>query len=276
MSSGSSPAALLRQLGLRPRKRLSQSFLVDSRLSHRIARAADLAERDEVLEIGPGLGVLTCALAQRARRVVAVELDPDLADALPSRVPQNVHVIQGDALQFEPAQHLGPGYKLVANLPYHITSPVLLRYLSHPSPPSCLVVMIQREVAERIAARPGQLSHLGVAVQSMAAVRIVRLVPREAFFPRPKVESAVVRLDLLLDPLLPTAERAAFEKLVQAGFAQPRKQLANSLAQGLGIPKPEAIAVLARAGIRPSRRPQELTLEEWSALFRANLALGGG
>jgi 16S rRNA (adenine1518-N6/adenine1519-N6)-dimethyltransferase len=262
-----SPAALLRRLGLRPRKRFSQSFLVDPRLPEQIVRAADVAATDEILEIGPGLGVLTRALAARAARVVAVELDRDLARALPRLVPENVLVVPGDALRLDPGEHFAAGYKLVANLPYQITSPVLFRYLDIRPRPGLLVVMVPQEVAERISARPGRLSYLGVAVQSVAAARILRRVPPGAFFPRPKVDSAVLRLDPLPTPLVPEERRPGFLKLVQAGFAQPRKQLANSLAQGLGVPKGEALALLARAGIPPDRRPQELDLDEWRQLF---------
>ena len=262
-----SPAALLRRLGLRPRKRFSQSFLVDPRLPEQIVRAADVAATDEILEIGPGLGVLTRALAARAARVVAVELDRDLARALPRLVPENVLVVPGDALRLDPGEHFAAGYKLVANLPYQITSPVLFRYLDIRPRPGLLVVMVQQEVAERISARPGRLSYLGVAVQSVAAARILRRVPPGAFFPRPKVDSAILRLDPLPTPLVPDERRPGFLKLVQAGFAQPRKQLANSLAQGLGAPKGEALALLARAGIPPDRRPQELDLHEWRQLF---------
>jgi 16S rRNA (adenine1518-N6/adenine1519-N6)-dimethyltransferase len=249
-----SPAALLRRLGLRPRKRFSQSFLVDANLPDQIARAADLVDADQVLEIGPGLGILTRALARRAARVVAVELDRDLAAALPRLVPANVAVIAADALAFDPADHFAGSYKLVANLPYNVTTPVLLRYLDVVPRPALLVVMVQKEVAERIAAGPGRRSYLTVAVQSAASARIVRLVSPGAFFPRPKVDSALLRLDPLPTRLVPDDRRAPFLRLVQAGFAQPRKQLANSLAQGLARPKSE-------------RRPQDLELAEWRALF---------
>ena len=266
--STTSPAALLRQLGLRPRKRFSQSFLVDARLPEQIVRAADVRKTDQVLEIGPGLGILTRALAGSAERVLAVELDRDLASALPRLVPANVKVIADDALRFDPAEHFAGPYKLVANLPYHVTSPVLLRYLAIESRPDVLVVMVQKEVAQRIAAAPGRLSSLAVAVQSVATVRIVRIVSPGAFFPRPKVDSAVLRLDPLPSPLVPRGERAAFLEFVQAGFAQPRKQLGNSLAQGLGCSKAVALELLARAEIAAERRPQDLSLDEWKRLYQ--------
>ena len=264
-----SPTALLRELGLRPRKRFSQSFLIDRRLPEQIARVADLGPADQILEIGPGLGILTQALARAAGRVVAVELDRDLASALPRLVPANVEIVADDALRFSPAEHFSGPYKLVANLPYHVTSPVILRYLDLDARPTLLVVMVQKEVAERIVAGSGRRSYLAVAVQSVGGARAVRVVPPGAFFPRPKVDSAVLRLDPLEHPLVEDILRPAFLKLVLAGFAQPRKQLANSLAQGLGVTKRDASALLTRASIAPDRRPQDLELLEWRALFEA-------
>jgi 16S rRNA (adenine1518-N6/adenine1519-N6)-dimethyltransferase len=273
----SSPAALLRQLGLRPRRGLSQSFLTDSGVTRQIAAAASLEGDDEVLEVGPGLGILTQQLARRAKRVVAFELDRDLAGALPRLVPDNVEIVQGDALKLDPADHFAGPYKLVANLPYQITSPFLFRYLSFQPGPTVLVLMIQREVAERIASRPGELSYLAVAVQSAAQPKIVRLVPPGAFYPRPKVESAVIRLDPLAEPLVPPEQRQAFLELVRAGFGQPRKQLLNSLHQGLtqeagdrnAWARDDVRSLLDTAAIGSERRPQELALTEWRALFDA-------
>ncbi|MCC7369547.1 MAG: ribosomal RNA small subunit methyltransferase A [Chloroflexi bacterium] len=273
----SSPAALLRQLGLRPRKGLSQSFLTDVGVVKRIAGAASLSPDDQVLEIGPGLGILTQELARQAGRVVAFELDRDLAAALPRLVAANVRIVQGDALQLSPADYLTGPYKLVANLPYQITSPFLYRYLSLDPLPQTLVVMIQREVAERIVAPVGQLSYLAVMVQAIASVRIVRIVPAAAFHPRPKVESAVIKLDPLDEPLVPMAQRAAFLGLVRAGFGQPRKTVLNSLHEGLKREplgrrewvRMEVQGLLAGAGIPAETRPHALTLPQWRALFQA-------
>ncbi len=268
--SALSPSALLRQLGLRPLKRLSQSFLVDRRVPETVVRAASIAPDDQVLEIGPGLGIMTRVLGRQAARVVAVELDRGLAAALTRLVPSNVQLVEGDALQIDPTDYFTGRYKIVANLPYSITSPFLLRYLDVRPAPLCIVVMIQREVAERILAASGALSYLAVAVQSTATVRLVRLVPPTAFHPRPKVESAVIRLDPLAVPLVAPERRTAFLALVRAGFTQPRKTLANSLAQGLGVPRSEVVGVLERAGIAPERRPHELALPEWRTLFEAS------
>jgi len=274
----SSPLALLRQLGLRVRKSYSQSFLTDVRLTEQIATAADLTASDEVLEVGPGLGILTRALAKRVGRVVAVELDRELASVLPRLVADNVQVVHGDALTLDVAAHLNRPYKVVANLPYQITSPFLFRFLSVAPAPSLLVLMIQKEVAERITAPVGQLSYLAVAVQAVARVRIVRLVSPGAFYPRPKVESAVIRLDSLPEPLVPADQRNAFLQVVRAGFEQPRKTLLNSLGQGLegkgrgrtGWSREEVRALIEAVGIAPDRRPHTLTLAEWRTLFDAH------
>ena len=277
-TSTASPAALLRRLGLRPRRGLSQSFLVDRRVSATIARAADLGPSDAVLEIGPGLGILTRELLRRAGRVVAVELDAPLARALPDLLGQPAHleVIQADALRLDAAALFPGPFSVVANLPYHITSPLLLRLLGAARRPRRLVVMVQREVAERIAAPVGQLSFLAVAVQLYAEARIVRTVPATAFYPRPKVDSAVLRLDVRPTPAVAPDAPEALLRLVLAGFKQPRKQLRNSLADGLGCPPAAAEALLRRAGIDSTRRPQTLTLAEWGTLYTVTGAEGDG
>jgi 16S rRNA (adenine1518-N6/adenine1519-N6)-dimethyltransferase len=261
----------LRKLGLRPKKRLSQSFLEDERAAAAIVRAARLTSSSDVLEVGPGLGVLTRRLAHAARRVVAVELDTQLAEELTAN---NLTVVNADILKVDPAEHFAGPYTVVANLPYHITSPAL-RHLLSSGPPYAerLVVMVQAEVAERIAAKPGDMSALAVAIQAQARVNIVRRVAAAAFYPRPRVDSAV----MLLEPLehaeraIERGELGPFTELVQAGFKQPRKTLANSLADGLGIAKADATLRLTQAGIDPSHRPETLTVEDWARLFRCSI-----
>lgn len=261
--------SLLRRLGLSPDRRLSQRFLIDAGAADAVVRAARVGKDDLVLEIGPGLGVLTRRLVRSARHVVAVELDARLAAALPEFTghPANLTVIQGDILRVDLAPHLAGPYRLASNLPYAITSPVLHRFLLQEPRPLTLGLMLQREVAERITALPGNLSYLGVLVQLLSQPRIMRPVPASAFYPRPKVESAVVRLDVRERPAVEVDDVPAFLEFVRLGFTQPRKQLRNSLAQGLGVPATEAGARLARAGISPNRRPQELTLAEWATLW---------
>jgi 16S rRNA (adenine1518-N6/adenine1519-N6)-dimethyltransferase len=238
-----------------------------------IVRAAHLDASTDVLEVGPGLGVLTERLGRAARRVVAVEIDPELAEALRIEFDgANVAVQTEDVLNVDPASFFDAPFVVVANLPYHITSPAL-RHLLAAGPPfaSRLVVMVQAEVAARIAAQPGDMSSLAVAIQAQAAVRIVRRVPASAFFPRPKVDSAVLSLEPLADEdrPIPRAELTDFVKLVQAGFKQPRKKLVNSLAEGLGSPKQIASDLLTKAEIDPSLRPQDLAVGEWARVYRS-------
>jgi len=264
----------LRALGLRPRKSLSQSFLDDQRAAAAIVRAAELDATQDVLEVGPGLGVLTERLARVARRVVAIEIDPLLADWLRSELTSssNIEVVTADVLKVEPASYFEAPFVVVANLPYHVTSPAL-RHLLNAGPPYAarLVVMVQAEVAERIAAPAGDMSALAVTIQAQARVTIVRRVAAAAFYPRPKVDSSVLRVEPFAESDRPIAraELAAFTHLVQAGFKQPRKKLANSLAEGLGAPKEAAIKLLATAGIDPSLRPQALAVADWVRLYRS-------
>jgi 16S rRNA (adenine1518-N6/adenine1519-N6)-dimethyltransferase len=260
------PAQQLRALGLRAQKGLSQSFLADRSICQAVAAAAELEDQDEVLEIGPGLGVLTRVLLERAGRVVAVELDPRLASVLPRLVPADgLEVVSGDALEFDPAAHFAGGYKLVANLPYQITSPVLHRYLLQVRRPRLLVLMMQREVALRIAAGPGRASYLAILVQAVADLRVVRQVPPQAFYPTPKVSSTI--LALRPRPNLDEASLVPLAELVRHGFTQPRKTLANSLAQGLQQPRARVEAALAAAGLEPSARPQQLSVDDWRGLL---------
>jgi 16S rRNA (adenine1518-N6/adenine1519-N6)-dimethyltransferase len=268
-----SSRARLRTLGLRPRKSLSQSFLDDQHVAEAIVRAAELDASQDVLEVGPGLGVLTERLAQVSRSVVAIEIDLVLAEWLRTELTcGNLRVVTADVLQVEPASYFEAPFVVVANLPYHVTSPAL-RHLLNAGPPfaSRLVVMVQAEVAERIAAPAGDMSALAVTIQAQANVRILRRVPASAFYPPPKVDSAVLRVEPLAESDRPIAraEIADFTKLVQAGFKQPRKKLVNSLAEGLGSPKAVAAELLSTVGIDPSLRPQALTVEDWVRLYRS-------
>lgn len=274
----------LRERGLRPRKKWGQHFLTDARLLESIADTAEVTRADTILEIGPGLGHLTRVLAARAGRVVAVEVDAALAAKLKSDFADapNVSIIQGDILQLEPSAWLareekaGAGFtsapasisfKVVANLPYYITTAILRHILEAALKPCVVVVMVQREVAQRMIAQPPATNLLAVSVQFFARVRLRRTIAAGAFYPRPKVESAVVRLDVFDIPPLAVKDTARFFEIVRAGFGERRKQLRNSLARGLGR-DPAAVAVaLARARIDPTRRAETLTLDEWGALY---------
>jgi 16S rRNA (adenine1518-N6/adenine1519-N6)-dimethyltransferase len=264
--------ALLRRFNLRPKKSLGQNFLADEAALSKIVNAAELSPRDTVLEIGPGLGSLTRHLAESAHRVVAVELDSALLPALDLVLQPypNVEVIPGDILQLPASDlRLPAAYKVVANIPYYITSAVLRHLLEAEARPALIVLTVQREVAERICAAPGRMSLLAVSVQFYSRPRIAARIPAGAFHPRPEVDSAVVRLEVLPQPAVAVPSADAFFHVVKAGFSQKRKQLRNSLSAGLQLESAAVGVALAQAGIDPKRRAETLTLEEWGALTRA-------
>ena len=254
----------------RPRKSLGQHFLVDARVANRIVSAAQPTATDTIVEIGPGNGVLTRRLLEHAGRVVAVELDQRLAAELPARLgePANLVVHNADARQVSISELAGAGqqYKLVANLPYYAAAPIIRRFLESEQPPDVMVVMVQREVGEAMTAQPGALTLMSVATQFYAKASVVAQVPARAFRPPPKVSSTVVKLSVLGRPAVTVENVARFFALVRAGFAAPRKQLRNSLAQGTGAPTETVSATLDDAGIDETRRPATLTIAEWGKL----------
>lgn len=253
------------------KRSLGQNFLVDTRVRARILAATDLAPSDTVLEIGPGRGFLTRGLADRAGRVVAVEIDGELSRRLSDAYDDQpkVTVLEADAreVDIDSLVPAGTHYKLVANLPYYAASPIIRRFLEAEHKPAVMVVMVQREVARTMCAVPGEMSMLSVATQVYGKPRIVRSVPPRAFKPQPKITSAVVRIDVYAEPAVPMDPSEKFFALVRAGFSTPRKQIRNSLAVGLDIPPTESEVMLSEAGIDPKRRAQTLTLQEWSDLL---------
>jgi 16S rRNA (adenine1518-N6/adenine1519-N6)-dimethyltransferase len=274
--------ALLRAHRLTPNKRLGQNFLTDPSALARIVAAADLSPADLVIEVGAGLGTLTRPLAQAAGRVIAVELDDRLVAVLRERLAgfPNVHIVAGDILRLPilPPAAAGTergmpppdlGYKVVANLPYYITSAVLRHFLERPPRPSLMVVTLQREVAERIVARPGDMSLLAVSVQFYGQPRIVARIPAGAFYPPPEVESAVLRIDVAGRPTVAVHDEPAFFRAVRAGFGQKRKTLRNSLRAGLGWDAARVERGLTAAGVDPDRRAETLSLDEWAAVTLA-------
>jgi 16S rRNA (adenine1518-N6/adenine1519-N6)-dimethyltransferase len=263
------PAELLRQHGLRPDKRLGQNFLVDEIHLTRIVQAAEVESTDEVLEVGPGLGALTRHLAAAAQRVVAVELDGDLLPPLRQVLEgcENVEIVHGDILEFDPAVHFRqPGYLVVANIPYYLTSNLIRHLLESDPKPGRIALTVQREVARRATAAPGNLSLLALSIQLYGQPRIVHHIPAGAFYPVPKVDSSLLLIDLYDAPELAAEHIDSFFELAKAAFNQKRKTLANSLAAQPGWDKELASQRLLAAGIEPRRRPQTLSLQEWGRL----------
>lgn len=247
-------------------KSLGQHWLTDRSILSGIADAVALSETDTVLEIGPGLGTLTSELLRRAGRVVAVEFDQKLAAKLPGQFPgKNLEVVSGDILHYDLAG-LPSGYKVVANVPYYITSKIVEKLMTAPKRPSISVLLVQKEVAERIAAGPGEMSLLALGAQIYADANLGMEVPRQFFTPAPKVDSRVVILTARQVSLVSVSEEKAFWRLAHAGFSAKRKKLRSSLAGGLGIPKPEAGRLLARADIDPNLRAEALSIEDWRRL----------
>ena len=256
------------------RKSLGQHFLNDASVLQRIVEASDLGPHDTVVEVGPGLGVLTAALVQRVKRVIAIEIDPRLADRLPASLnnPPNLRVINADAREVELAKVLDEecDYRLVANLPYYAANPIMMHFLERErNKPALMVVMVQAEVASRMLAEGGRMSLLAIGIQLYGVPSIVCCVPPEAFHPRPKVHSAVVRIDVHPSPAVELEDVEEFFDIVRAGFAAPRKQLRNSLSLGLGSSPQRADDLLVEAGVDPKRRAETLNLEEWRRLCLA-------
>ena len=257
----------------RPRKSLGQHFLTDPRIANRIVAAADPSPSDTILEIGPGSGVLTRRLVERAGCVIAVELDQRLAAELPARLgqPQNLIVHHADARHVPLRQLVSPNqrYKVVANLPYYAAAPITRRFLETEQSPDLMVVMVQREVADAMTAAPGSMTLLSVATQFYARASVVAQVPPRAFRPAPKVASTVVKLAVHQARAVEVPDAETFFALVRAGFSAPRKQLRNSLMLGTGADAAAVSQSLDTAGIDERRRPATLTIPEWASLDAA-------
>jgi 16S rRNA (adenine1518-N6/adenine1519-N6)-dimethyltransferase len=263
---------LLRDEGLRPRKSLSQNFLADPEALDAIVAAAELAPGDRVVEVGPGLGVLTRRLLAAGADVLAVELDPRLADYLRRELGEvpGFQLIEADALDLHPRDVFpGQAFKLVANIPYHITSPLLHAFLEGERPPELAVLLVQAEVAERVAAEPGRTSYLSIFAQNVAAADVVARVPAASFEPAPEVDSAVLRLRRRERPAIPPGDgREPFYRIVQAAFRQRRKQIHNALLRELPLDRTALDAALASCGVDGERRAQTLSVDEWACLTR--------
>jgi len=277
--------AALRSLDLRPTRGMGQNFLIDADALAAIVEAAELVPSDLAVEVGPGLGVLTWELTQRAGLTLAVELDKRLAARLHDEFPTApLKIIQADVLRISPSailalstQHSALStqrYKLVANLPYAITAPVLRHFLEAEQPPELSVVLVQWEVGQRITAAPGDLSVLAHSVQLYTEAEIVARVPAASFFPAPAVDSAVLRLRRRPRLAVEVDDVGRLFRVIKAGFLHARKQLGNALpgglaAMGVKIPREAALAALQAASVDPMRRAETLSLPEWAAVYRA-------
>ena len=265
-------------------KALGQHFLTDMSVVARIVTAFDPTTVRAVIEVGPGRGVLTDPLSVRAPKLIAVEKDLRLTAALREHFADvsHVHIVGSDILEADPGMLLNEAglserttYGVVGNLPYNVGAAVLRHFLEAPQPPLWMVVMLQREVAAGISAEAGDLGILGVAIQVYAEVRHLFNVPATAFFPPPKVVSSVIRLDIRDEPLVPVGERDWFFTVVKSGFSAPRKQLRNSLAQGLLREVPDVVQALESVDIDSTRRPQTLDVDDWLRLSRVLIRPGG-
>lgn len=270
---GPSPSELLRDLGITPSKSLGQHFLHDRKIVRRIVHESGVTNRDVVLEIGPGLGILTRELASRVRRVVAIERDARLAYALRNTGLENVEIVEADALEVDIPELVGTAeYQVVANLPYSVGTAIIQKLQESRPPPHTLTLMLQREVAERITAAPPDMNLLAVAVQFYGAPKLLFRIGAGAFVPPPKVQSAVIRIVTHTTPPVNETDQPVFFRVVRAGFSQPRKQIVNNLIHGLGYSREEIYHVLEVAGIESTVRPERLTVDDWVQIFDAAVA----
>jgi 16S rRNA (adenine1518-N6/adenine1519-N6)-dimethyltransferase len=269
---------LLQKYKIRPNRRLGQNFLVDPRSLSKVITAAELTGEENVLEVGAGLGALTCRLAQVAQQVFSVEVDRRFLPLLEEVAGhyENVTLIYGDILELNLTTIIEEGsYMVIANIPYNITSALIRHLLESDKPAERLVLTVQCEVAERIIAEPGSLSLLAVSVQIYGKPQIAARIPAKAFYPKPKIDSAVLRVDIHPEPIVGQAYLPTLFRLARAGFGQKRKQLRNSLAGGLRLSPSVVVEWLQQAAIPPTSRAQELGLDAWVQLTQV-VTDGGG
>jgi 16S rRNA (adenine1518-N6/adenine1519-N6)-dimethyltransferase len=251
-----------------PNKALGQHWLKDRSVLESIAASADLTKDDIVLEIGPGLGTLTSVLLSRAKEVIAVEYDEHLARTLPEQFPHNNLIVhRSDILSFD-LSAVPSGYKVVANVPYYITSKIVKMLMTANNRPVCTVLLVQKEVAERLAAQAGDMSILAISAQVFAEVSLGDIVPAQLFIPPPKVDSQVVILKTRQKPLISEHEQKAFFRIVKAGFSAKRKKLRSSLSGGLGLTKSEIESILQNTAIDSNLRAEDLSIRDWQAIMR--------
>lgn len=261
---------VLRKYKLRPKRYLGQNFLINEKILEEIVRTAHLNVDDTVLEVGSGLGNLTERLARKVKRVVTIEKDKRLVKILSEKLGtyKKIKIIEGDALKLTARQlNLGSDYKIIANLPYYITSPFIKKFLERKTPPKLMNLMVQKEVAERICAKPPKMSLLSVSVQLYSRPKIIKIVKKHCFWPVPKIDSAIIQLIPLKDKNVfneyHRINKKLFFKIVKAGFSHPRKQIKNNLKK---ILKDKTEIILNKAKINQTRRAETLTIRDWTHL----------
>lgn len=261
----------LQTQGLYTKKKLGQNFLIDRDVLNKIIEAADLDSKDIAIEIGPGLGVLTQELILKAKKVVSVELDDKLASLLKENIrSDNLEIINSDVLKLNLNSVLSnyPKYKVVANIPYYITSKIIKLFLTAEKKPESIIVLVQKEVAERICARPGDMSVLALSVQLYGDPNIIGIVDKTSFFPAPEVDSAILKIDNIGYKKPEIDEKVLF-RTIKIGFASRRKTLSNNFAAGFRLNKDKVNDIISSIGIDPGKRAEELSLDEWVKLARA-------
>lgn len=261
---------LLQKYKIRPIKRLGQNFLIDELAIKKIIEASDLNPDDVVLEIGPGSGILTQELAKRAKKVVAVEKDIKMIEILKESLKDfnNVEIIQGDIRRFQDQALKSQRYKIVGNLPFYLTAPVIRQFLEAKNSPEEMILIVQKEVGQRICAKPPKMSILAVSVQFYASPRIISYISKKSFWPSPKVDSAIIKISKIRVSRGQETDKVLFFKIVKAGFSQPRKQLINNLSKGLGMGREKTEKWLLGSNIDPSQRAETLNIEDWLKLLK--------
>lgn len=263
---------LLKSYGIRPSKAFGQNFLVNEKAFEKIIETAELSKKDLVLEIGPGIGNLTLKLAKKTKKVIAIEKDKRMCEILKNIIQsqsiKNIKLINKDILKTNLGIYTLKPYKLTANLPYYITSPVIRRFLEMRNPPESMTLMIQKEVAQRICAKPNKMSLLAVSVQFYAKPKIISYISKKSFWPEPKVDSAIIKI-VPLKTKFSKKFTEKFFKIVKAGFSHPRKQLINNLSKGLKMEKEKIKEWLLKNNVQPSQRAETLGVDEWQKLTKS-------
>lgn len=253
------------KINLKPKKHLGQNFLTDRNILQKIIDSADIKPDDVILEVGPGTGILTQELAKKAKKIIAVEKDASIIETLKENIKDfnNIEIINEDILRYNLPEKK---YKIIANIPYYLTSPLIRKFLEEKNQPEELILMIQKEVAQRIVATPPKMSLLAVSVQFYADAKILFSVSKNSFWPVPKIDSAIIKINPR--KVSPNINPELFFKIVHAGFSQPRKQLAGNLSKNLKIKKQKIEEILLQNKIQPNQRAETLYIEEWKSLAK--------